>query len=302
MLLTVFAALSVAAAAFFGGRAVLVHESGRSAARLQEIASSGEPFDPDADQGTVWDRLVRPLLRGAAERFSALLPTRLAQYFEGQLIVAGDPVTPHAYALFVLLLPAALALGPLVVVLRTHNLSLATFGVLAACLTLGVAAPPIWLKGRIARRQMALVRSLPDAVDLVVVSVEAGLSLEGALGRVAEGQDGPLVQELRRALTEMSLGMGRRRALQGLVDRTQLPSLRSLVSAIVQAEMTGMGIAQVLRAQSLHLRTQRRQRAEEQAMKAPLKMLFPLVFFIFPSLFVVVLGPAVFSLLRALGQ
>jgi tight adherence protein C len=133
-----------------------------------------------------------------------------------------------------------------------------------------------------------------------VVSVEAGLGLEGAFERIIERGDGPLFDELRHVLADINLGLGRRRAFQGLATRTGVPSVAALVTALLQAEQTGMGIGQVLRAQADHLRTQRRQHAEEAAMKAPLKMLFPLVFFIFPALFVVVLGPAVLQLLRTM--
>ena len=165
----------------------------------------------------------------------------------------------------------------------------------------GVAAPIMWLRGRITRRMLRIARALPDTFDLVVVSVEAGLGLEAAIARVAENTAGPLADELRRVLGDMNLGMGRRRALQALAARVRLPAVRTLVSAILQADQTGMGIGTVLRAQGEHLRMQRRQHAEERAMKAPLKMLFPLVFFIFPSLFVVLLGPAMLSLMQTLG-
>jgi tight adherence protein C len=162
----------------------------------------------------------------------------------------------------------------------------------------GVALPLYWLTGRVRRRQMAIGRELPDALDLIVVSVEAGLSLEAAMSRVAEDPRRLLAGEFRRVLADMNLGMGRRIALRGLATRTRIPALASLVSAIIQADQTGMGIGQVLRAQSAYLRSQRKQRAEEAAMKAPLKMLFPLILFIFPSLFVVILGPAVLSLMN----
>jgi tight adherence protein C len=162
----------------------------------------------------------------------------------------------------------------------------------------GIAVPWAAVSGRAQRRRDEIERALPDVLDLITVSVEAGLALEAALTRVAQHGAGPLHVELRRTLSEIGLGRRRREALAALAERTGTPTVRSLVNAMNQAERSGMQLGPVLRAQSEQLRQRRRQRAEEAAMKAPLKMLFPLVVFIFPAMFVVLMGPAVLELVK----
>ena len=133
----------------------------------------------------------------------------------------------------------------------------------------------------------------PDTLDLLTISVSAGLSFDGALAKVVEKLHGPLSDEFRRALAEIRVGKTRREALRDIVGRTEVPALSNFIGAIVQAEQLGVPIAKVLQVQSEQLRIERRQRAEEMAAKAPIKMLFPLVGCIFPSMFIVILGPAV---------
>lgn len=149
-----------------------------------------------------------------------------------------------------------------------------------------------------ARNKLAL-RELPDLLDLLTVSLEAGLGFDGAMSKVVSKKQGVLPQEFQRCLEEMRLGKTRREALSGIRDRLMIDEIRALISSIIQAEKLGIGMVQVLRVQSAEVRDQRKQRAEEEAMKAPIKMLFPLVFFIFPSLFIVLLGPAIIQFLQA---
>jgi tight adherence protein C len=167
---------------------------------------------------------------------------------------------------------------------------------------LGLVAPWVVVSGRAQRRRDEVERALPDVLDLITVSVEAGLALEAALTRVAQHGRGPLNQELRRTLSEIGLGRRRREALHALAERTGVAPVRSLVNAMNQAERSGMQLGPVLRAQAEQLRQRRRQRAEEAAMKAPLKMLFPLVAFIFPTMFVVLMGPAAIDLMSVFGS
>ncbi len=292
--MSVVAAVCLGLALMTACYALLSREARTTADRLAHIA--GTDGLGSAAPG-LRDRVVRPLAGGFVEAATALLPGRLGRVIEARLAAAGQPMTPGTFLVL-------MVVGPLASVLLTMPLlaGASTGGPLLvlACGALGVASPLVWLSGRVTRNQRALDRALPDVLDLVVVSVEAGLGLEGAFERIIERGQGPLVDEIRHVLVDMNLGLGRRRALQSLASRTGVPSIGVLVTALLQAEQTGMGIAQVLRVQADHLRIQRRQRAEEQAMKAPLKMLFPLVFFIFPSLFVVVLGPPVLELMRTL--
>jgi tight adherence protein C len=157
----------------------------------------------------------------------------------------------------------------------------------------GYTYPEFWLGGKIKKRQKGILLMIPDALDLLTISVRAGLGFDAALGKVVEKLDGPLSDEFRRALAEVRVGKARREALRDIVPRTEVPPLTNFIGAIIQAEQLGVSISKVLQVQSEQLRIERRQRAEEQAAKAPIKMLFPLVGCIFPSLFIVILGPAI---------
>jgi tight adherence protein C len=157
---------------------------------------------------------------------------------------------------------------------------------------IGYVAPEFWLGQRIRARQHQIVRRLPDSLDLLTISVRAGLGFDAALQRVVEKVPGPLSVEFRRALAEIRVGKQRREALRAIVPRTQVRPLTSFIGAILQAEQLGVPIARVLQIQAEQLRIERRQRAEASAGKAPVKMLFPLIGCILPALFVVILGPA----------
>ena len=152
--------------------------------------------------------------------------------------------------------------------------------------------PWVLVSGRGKRRQQAIERALPDTLDLLVVSIEAGLAIEGALQRVSERANGPLSEEIRRTLNEVALGRRRHDALLAMTTRTQVQPLQTLMNAINQAERSGMHMGPVMRSQAEQLRIRRRQIAQEKALKAPVKMLIPLALFIFPSMFLVILGPA----------
>ena len=165
----------------------------------------------------------------------------------------------------------------------------------------GYTIPEFWLGGRVRKRQHAILLQIPDALDLLTISVRAGLGFDAALGKVVEKMDGPLTDEFRRALAEVRVGKARREALRDIVPRTEVPPLTNFIGAIIQAEQLGVSISKVLQVQSEQLRIERRQRAEEQAAKAPIKMLFPLVGCIFPSLFIVILGPAIILIVLNLG-
>jgi tight adherence protein C len=157
----------------------------------------------------------------------------------------------------------------------------------------GYTIPEFWLGGRVKKRQKAILLMIPDALDLLTISVRAGLGFDAALGKVVEKLVGPLSDEFRRALAEVRVGRARRDSLRDIVARTEVVPLTNFIGAIIQAEQLGVSISKVLQVQSEQLRIERRQRAEEQAAKAPIKMLFPLVGCIFPSLFIVILGPAI---------
>ena len=171
----------------------------------------------------------------------------------------------------------------------------------AVGLAFGWTIPEFWLGGRVKKRQKAILLMIPDSLDLLTISVRAGLGFDAALGKVVEKLKGPLSDEFRRALAEVRVGKARRDALRDIIPRTEVPALTNFIGAIIQAEQLGVSVSKVLQVQSEQLRIERRQRAEEQAAKAPIKMLFPLVGCIFPSLFVVILGPALILIMQNLG-
>lgn len=289
------AAALISLAVFSASQAIFSHRLAATQSRLARIATYGGHEAPHESADGTPHPEPRPIPADSASPASTSLLGRFRARIEWKLTAAGQPVSSHAFfkmllggplALVILTLPALWGSGAESVVLL-----IALFG---------VAGPMVWLSGSVARRAKRMDRELPDTLDLIVVSLEAGLGFEAALLRITERGEGVLAEELRRVLAEVNVGLGRRTALQAFAARTGLPAIANLVSAIVQAEQTGMSIAQVLRGQSDHLRIVRRQHAEEAAMKAPLKMLFPLVFFIFPSLFVVILGPAILQLLKAM--
>jgi tight adherence protein C len=175
----------------------------------------------------------------------------------------------------------------------------AAVGFIAALMgaALGFLGPEFWLGSQIRKRSMAMILQLPDALDLLTISVEAGLGFDAALAKVVEKMEGPLVNEFRQALAEIRMGRTRRDALRDIVGRAEAQPVANFIGAIVQAEQLGVPIAKVLQIQSQQLRIERRQRAEEAAAKAPVKMLFPMVGCIFPTIFIVILGPAVIAVM-----
>jgi tight adherence protein C len=162
---------------------------------------------------------------------------------------------------------------------------------------LGFIGPEFWLGRRIRARSFAMILQLPDALDLLTISVEAGLGFDAALAKVVEKMEGPLVNEFRQALAEIRMGRTRREALRDIVARAEAQPVSNFIGAIVQAEQLGVPIAKVLQIQSQQLRIERRQRAEEAAAMAPVKLLFPMVGCIFPTIFIVILGPAVIAVM-----
>jgi tight adherence protein C len=163
----------------------------------------------------------------------------------------------------------------------------------------GYILPEFWLKRQIGARQKAIRRALPDVLDLLVISVQGGLGFDAAVNHVAAQAENPLTEELTRMLAEMRVGRTRREAMRGVIERTEVPELSQFIWTLIQADQLGVSVVQVLVAQAQLMRVQRRQRIQEQAQKAPLKMIMPLGIFIFPALCIVLLGPAVPALQAA---
>jgi tight adherence protein C len=241
-------------------------------------------------------RVVFPLWRGALTRLGNLSFQRNVETLTKRLETAGRPyglTVLNFLGLKYVVALVSLMLGFLlgVVVLKRPLLIGALFT--AAFAVIGFLVPDFWLGAVIASRRRDIVRALPDALDMIVVCVEAGQSFDQALKRVSARWYNSLTEEFNRILTEIALGRTRREALDSASDRIGLPDMANLISAVIQADQLGVSIGDVLRVQANQLRTLRRQRAEELAREASIKLLFPLVFLIFPSMFAVLLGPAI---------
>ena len=212
-----------------------------------------------------------------------------------KLAMAGKRNTsPNAF----LAARAGFGLFGLIMGLLLASSSSAQTGLMAVVLftIVGFFGPAYWitLKGR--RRQDAVSADLPDALDLLAVSVEAGLGFDGAIAKLTEHMDGPLIDEFELALGEMRVGESRSEALRRMAERVPAPEMSQFVRAIIQADQLGISLGRLLRVQATDARLKRQAAAEEKAMKAPIKMLFPLVMFIFPAMFIVILGPAFLNL------
>jgi tight adherence protein C len=249
--------------------------------------------DPEA---TFMARILRPFAQGISNRAARILPSSMAERLETTLTQAGLKMKPGQ---FIVVMALVVGLVPMLAVLfmasqgSSGQALFMTFGVAALFAIMG---PRVWLNGKVRRRQKAIWRSLPDAFDLITASVEAGLGIDAAFTRVVEKVKGPFREELARAMREITMGRARREALLDMTERCGVPELRSLINAIVQAETMGISIGGVIRVQTGVIRVKRKQKAEEQAFKAPIKMVFPLVFFIFPAIMVVIGGPAIIQM------
>ncbi|HLY15046.1 MAG TPA: type II secretion system F family protein [Candidatus Limnocylindrales bacterium] len=251
------------------------------------------------------ERTLRPLAGRLSGSVARITSTSFADRTEKSLALAGNPGDLRVADWLGIKAVVAIIFGivffllfAVVNILGMQFLIGAAMSILG--LLIGYIAPEFWLGRRIKARQKAILLMIPDALDLLTISVRAGLGFDAALAKVTEKLKGPLSDEFRRALAEVRVGKTRREALRDIIPRTEVAPLTNFIGAIIQAETLGVSISKVLQVQSEQLRIERRQRAEEQAAKAPIKMLFPLVGCIFPSLFIVILGPAIILIVKNL--
>jgi tight adherence protein C len=245
-------------------------------------------------------RILAPLGSKVGGLVKGLLPSNYLDGLRHRLVLAGlaERVSPEEFLVLQIL---ALIFGAGFGYVLGTLLGFSTTGVLRFAVFLaaiGAAFPESRLGSKREDRQSSIRRDLPDVLDLLVISVEAGVGLEGAIEVVGRHFDSPLAHELNRMLREMELGVPRRTALQNLRRRVEIPEVSTFVLSLVQADALGMPLGRVLKTQATEMRSKRRQWAREKAAKLPVKILFPMFLFIFPALFVVVLGPAVSSVLK----
>ncbi len=251
------------------------------------------------------ERTMRPLAARLSGSVARITSTSFADQTEKRLALAGNPGDLRVSDWLGIKAIVAIIFGIVFFLLFAVVNILGTGFVIGAGMSvlgvvIGYIVPEFWLGRRIKRRQKAILLMIPDTLDLLTISVRAGLGFDAALAKVVEKLKGPLSDEFRRALAEVRVGKSRREALRDIIPRTEVPPLTNFIGAIIQAETLGVSISKVLQVQSEQLRIERRQRAEEQAAKAPIKMLFPLVGCIFPSLFIVILGPAIILIVKNL--
>lgn len=270
--------------------------------RLEQIADLGRvPTEREQELSRpLVERIFGPVATKVAGFVVSITPKNVMEAAKLKLDSIGNPWKMSAGD-YVILRVVTLLILPLGVFLITNKIGLGKaflFALVAAAL--GWVVPETMMQSKAKHRGKEIQRDLPDILDLLTVSVEAGLGFDAALVKVVERKKGPLADEFGIVLREIRVGKPRKDALRELSERVTVDDITSLVSAVIQADQLGVGISNILRIQAEQVRTKRRQQAEEAAMKAPIKMLFPLVFFIFPTLFVVLLGPAIIQIAETL--
>ncbi len=285
---------------------LLLHTLFKEKLEIQKrLKSFAAPQDKNSGliEGTLTDRIIKPLIRNTNGFVNRITPKNYFEQMERRLKEAGSPMNISASGLIFaqLGLITAATVGVLYVwaVFRPPLLKvLVVISILAGIIYI---FPKLYLKQKILQRQKEIEKSLPDVIDLLAVSIEAGLSFDGAMAKLVEKMSGVLVQEFTGVLREMRVGVSKRDAFKSLIERVPVPNLITFIGAILQADQLGVSVGNVLRIQSSLTRQKRRHRAQEAAMKAPIKMLFPMVFFILPTIFIVLLGPVLIRMLEMFG-
>ena len=272
-------------------------------ARLQQIAVRPRSLEELELQRPLTDRTLKPIIRGLAGLMTRFYPANTTKSLSLKLKRAGMETTSSEFFLGVKAFAAivgAIAVSALVN-LMTSDGTQTLLGAIGG-LVVGFLAPDFYLGNKAGGRAKAILDALPDALDLLTISVEAGLGFDAALVKVTEKLKGPLSDEFKRAAAEQRVGKSRQEALRGIVERVEQKELASFISAIIQADQLGVSMSKVLRIQSEQMRGDRRQRAEEKAAKAPILIMLPTIGCIFPSLFIVILAPAALSALSSCGS
>lgn len=271
--------------------------------RLGQYAQRTVTLEEIELQAPFSERVLRPFLGKLSGLVARVTPQSNVDAIRRDLTLAGSPSNLQANDFLGLKGMLALVFGGGTFVLlsfsKTPPLNTALY--VAGLTFSGFMLPNVWLSTKISARKSAITKALPDALDLLTISVEAGLGFDLALAKVVEKWNNPLTLEFARVLTEMRVGKPRREALRDMVARTDVADVTAFVAAIIQADQLGVSISRVLQIQSEQMRVRRRQRAEERAHEAPVKMTFPMVFLIFPAMLIVILGPAVPRIMSGLG-
>lgn len=246
-------------------------------------------------------RIMMPIFQTIARIALRFTPTQTLESTQRQLDLAGNPSNLTPPLIIGMRVVGSVGLGlllNLVLVTSKKSPAMILLGTLGGSV-FGFMLPVMWLRSKIERRQQAVIKGLPDALDLMVICVEAGLGFDAAMTKVYEKWENEIALAFGRVIREIQLGKSRREALRSMADRLDVPDVTSFTAAIIQADQLGVSIATVLRVQAEQMRIKRRQRAEEQAQQAPVKIMIPLALFILPSIWIVTLGPALVRIYKA---
>ncbi len=272
--------------------------------RLDSIKKRNRNDLDDEFEKPFFQRVILPMYQALIKKISALFPKKSGasnKKTETNLRLAGLQLSVNEYNAIRLVVFGGFFVVAFIVSVFTRWNILNELLFVFVFMLLGIIFPVFFLKVKINKRQGAISNELPDIMDILCVTMEAGLGFDAALIKIGERLSGVLVTELNIVHTEINYGKPRKDALKSLAERNSVEELRTFVGSIIQAEQLGIPINHVLKAQSEELRIKRRQRAEEKAMKAPVKMMLPLVFFVLPVLFIVLLGPTILQLVKQFG-
>jgi tight adherence protein C len=293
--------VSVAAGSTAGGHAATGVD--RSVALVQALGNAPTELTKEFDK-SFGERVMAPFQQRASKIARRLSGSDAPERIRKRLDVAGNPAgwTVERVQAGKVIGAVTLFLGSVAMTALVGTGLTLRIVLIGTATLVGWFGPNFYLYQKIYDRSKRMQRELPDAIDLMTISVESGLAFDAAVQQVARNTQGPLADEFSRVLREMQIGQGRAEALRGLSERTEVDDLKSFVTAMVQADSFGIPIANVLRIQSSEMRTKRRQRAEEQAQKVPVKITVPLIFCILPCLFIAVMGPAVIHIMDSFSS
>ena len=300
MLILILAAASIAGAVFLVGEIATLPARQRhsSIRRAATYGRSRRPAGPLGPQEGFRERALAPMATGLARGVLRLNPKATVEAVNAKLLAAG--LARSVSATTFLAAKAVFAVATLAVgMAATSAMGKGMAGSVFLTIAFGVVGffiPDAFVTMRTRSRRERIRAELPDALDLLAVSVEAGMGFDGAITKLTEHMEGPLVEEFALTLGEMRIGEGRQEALKKMADRVAIPEIAAFSRAIIQADQLGISLGRILRLQAADTRNRRQAAAEEKAMKAPIKMLFPTVLFIFPAMFIVILGPAFLNL------
>ena len=255
-------------------------------------------------EGSFADRIVKPVFGKANSFLDRITPKHYYNQMEKRIREAGSPkgINVGVIVFFQICFTCASAAAAVILWVGTDAPLQKVLIIFCSLIGIINIFPKYYLKHKIVQRQKEIERSLPDILDLLTVSIEAGLSFDGAVAKLVEKMSGVLVEEFSKVLKEMRVGVSKRDAFKSLVERVPAPSLVTFVGSIIQADQLGVSIGNVLRIQSSQVRQKRRQKTQENAMKAPIKMLLPMIIFIMPTIFIVLLGPVLIKVMQAFAE